>query len=181
MRSTRRTTDDDLAAMALESDRSAIAKALGALPMYPAPLFMLPKPKPKPEPKGFNVDDIPPAVPLPSANSNIAVRAKQLGTEEWIEFASQREAADFTGIDPSTLSKSLRKNVPSQGWIFERVDPTIVRQYQSKPRTTGKIEGRERGTEEWTLYDTQKAAAVAAGMDPTLVHKILAGTVNRKK
>ena len=60
------------------------------------------------------------------------------------------------------------------------MDPTIVRQYQSKPRTTGKIEGRERGTEEWTLYDTQKAAAVAAGMDPTLVNKILAGTVTKK-
>ena len=83
------------------------------------------KPKPKPEPKGFNVDDIPPAVPLPIANSNIAVRAKQLGTEEWIEFASQREAAEFTGLDPSSVSKSLRKNVSSQGWIFERVDHRV--------------------------------------------------------
>ena len=60
------------------------------------------------------------------------------------------------------------------------MDPTSFREYQSKPRTKSRIEGRKRGTEEWILYDTQVAAAKDAGMDPTLVNKIISGTVTKK-
>ena len=40
-----------MASLILESDKAAIAKALGAVPKYPAPQFLLPTPKPKPRPQ----------------------------------------------------------------------------------------------------------------------------------
>ena len=40
-----------MASLMLESDKAAIAKALGAVPKYPAPEFLLPTPKPKPRPQ----------------------------------------------------------------------------------------------------------------------------------
>ena len=40
-----------MASLMLESDKDAIAKALGAVPKYPAPQFLLPTPKPKPRPQ----------------------------------------------------------------------------------------------------------------------------------
>ena len=40
-----------MASPMLESDKAAIAKALGAVPKYPAPQFLLPKPKPRPQPR----------------------------------------------------------------------------------------------------------------------------------
>ena len=40
-----------MASLMLESDKAAIAKALGAVPKYPAPQFLLPTPKPKPRPQ----------------------------------------------------------------------------------------------------------------------------------
>ena len=42
-----------MASLMLESDKAAIAKALGAVPKYPAPQFLLPtlKPKPRPQPR----------------------------------------------------------------------------------------------------------------------------------
>ena len=40
-----------MASPMLESDKAAIAKALGAVPKYPAPQFLLPTPKPKPRPQ----------------------------------------------------------------------------------------------------------------------------------
>ena len=46
-----------MAWLTLESDRAAMAKALGALPKYPAPhAFMLPKAKPKPRPQPTRED-----------------------------------------------------------------------------------------------------------------------------
>ena len=40
-----------MASLILESDKAAIAKALGAVPKYPARQFLLPTPKPKPRPQ----------------------------------------------------------------------------------------------------------------------------------
>ena len=40
-----------MAALILESDKAAIAKALGAVPQDPAARFLLPTPKPKPRPQ----------------------------------------------------------------------------------------------------------------------------------
>ena len=40
-----------MASLMLESDKDAIAKALGAVPKYPARQILLPTPKPKPRPQ----------------------------------------------------------------------------------------------------------------------------------
>ena len=45
-----------MASLMLESDKAAIAKALGAVPKYPAPQFLLPTPKPKPRPQPWRED-----------------------------------------------------------------------------------------------------------------------------
>ena len=39
-----------MASLALALDKAAFAKATGATPKYPSPIFMLPKPKPRPQP-----------------------------------------------------------------------------------------------------------------------------------
>ena len=39
-----------MASLALALDKAAFAKATGATPKYPSPIFMLPKPKPRPRP-----------------------------------------------------------------------------------------------------------------------------------
>ena len=41
---------NSMASLALALDKAAFAKATGATPKYPSPIFMLPKPKPRPQP-----------------------------------------------------------------------------------------------------------------------------------
>ena len=45
-----------MASLALALDKAAFAKATGATPTYPSPIFMLPKPKPKPRPQPLRQD-----------------------------------------------------------------------------------------------------------------------------
>ena len=155
----------------------------------PPPVPSVPPPMPVAPPvesaglAGYNVD-IPPEVstsqfPLGNKNSARAVRGKEVDDEEWTVFESGVAAARFAGIDPSTVSQVLMNGKPRAGWIFERMDGT-VRQKSTHDRRLTRIEARRTGTEEWTVFETQKAAALAADFDISLVSKIIAGTTTKK-